>query len=157
MNSPSIRPNHEYIVVLRKDCNKIEGDFDCVRSEMNELAISSWDEKAIEDMTEYEKVLYTADCWKIGAARSTRHAAPFPNELARRVIRLFAPIGSVVLDPFHGTGTTGAMATLTGRRFIGIDIEPYNCELATEKVAAAAKELSRLEAVANSIVQRRVA
>jgi DNA modification methylase len=156
-NSPSIRPNHEYILVLRKDCNAIEGDFDSLASAMNEMAISSWDEKPIEEWTDREKAIYTSDIWDIGAARSNDHPAAFPRQLADWVIRLFAPRDTVVLDPWNGSGTTSAMAILNRRNFVGIDIEPYYCEVATKRAAAAAKKLPKITADALERLRRKAA
>ena len=45
--------------------------------------------------------------------------------------------GDVVLDPFFGTGTTGAVAKRLGRRWIGIEREPGYCAAATDRIAAA--------------------
>ena len=69
--------------------------------------------------------------WNIRSVRrNDRHEAEFPEELARRVIKLFSPVGGVVLDPFVGTGTTTAVAHTLGRQWIGIDIEGSNVSLA---------------------------
>jgi DNA modification methylase len=54
------------------------------------------------------------------------HPAPFCEELARRVIKLWTYRGDVVLDPFVGTGTTALMAKRLSRKYIGIDkFKPY--------------------------------
>ena len=72
--------------------------------------------------------------WHIrSVARNDRHEAEFPEELARRVIRLFSPRGGTVLDPFVGTGTTTAVAKQLGRRWLGIDIDPSNAEMARRR------------------------
>ena len=52
------------------------------------------------------------------------HPAKFPKNLAKRVIRLFSAKGSIVLDPFAGSGTTCVAAIETGREFIGIEKDP---------------------------------
>ncbi len=69
--------------------------------------------------------------WNIRSVRrNDRHEAEFPEELARRVVKLFSPVGGVVLDPFVGTGTTTAVAKGLGRKWIGFDIEANNVYLA---------------------------
>ena len=69
--------------------------------------------------------------WNIRSVRrNDRHEAEFPEELARRVVKLFSPVGGVVLDPFVGTGTTTAVAKVLGRQWVGIDIEGTNVCLA---------------------------
>ena len=62
--------------------------------------------------------------------RDYRHPAMFPEELPRRLIKLFSYRGDLVLDPFNGAGTTTFVAHRLGRRFIGIDISPDYCETA---------------------------
>ena len=60
--------------------------------------------------------------WNIPSVRQNgRHPAEFPEELARRVIRLFSPESGTVLDPFVGSGTTTAVAKSLNRKWIGID------------------------------------
>ncbi len=51
-----------------------------------------------------------------GEARKRGHPAPFPVELASRLIQMFSFVGDTVLDPFWGTGTTTAAAMLTSPR-----------------------------------------
>ena len=76
--------------------------------------------------------------WNIrSVGRNSRHEAEFPEELANRVIRLFSPVGGVVLDPFVGTGTTTKAAKQLGRQWLGIDIEAEYAHMArrrTERV-----------------------
>ena len=76
--------------------------------------------------------------WNIKSVRrNNRHEAEFPEELARRVIQLFSPLGGMVLDPFMGTGTTAVVADRLGRGFIGIDIDPQNVSMAQERLSDA--------------------
>lgn len=72
--------------------------------------------------------------WNIGTARNKEHPAVFPDKLASRVIKLFSYEGDTVLDPFNGIGTTTKVAYELGRNFIGIDISPKYCELATQRI-----------------------
>jgi modification methylase len=67
--------------------------------------------------------------WTGLTGASTReHPAPYPTELAQRLIRMFSFVGDVVLDPFIGSGTTAIAATLSGRHSIGyeVSIDYYN-------------------------------
>ena len=50
------------------------------------------------------------------------HPAMFPEELPRRLMKLFSYKNDIVLDPFNGAGTTTLVAAKQGRRFIGIDV-----------------------------------
>jgi site-specific DNA-methyltransferase (adenine-specific) len=73
--------------------------------------------------------------------RDTRHPAPFPEALARDHIISWSNPGDVVLDPFLGSGTTGKMALLEGRRFIGIERVPKYFDIACCRIEdALAKE-----------------
>jgi DNA modification methylase len=68
--------------------------------------------------------------WNITGASTKNHPAPFPLELATRLVRMFSFHGDTVLDPFCGTGTTMLAALRYGRNSIGIDIEPEYCRMA---------------------------
>lgn len=72
--------------------------------------------------------------WQIPSVRANdEHAAMFPVELPRRLIRLLTDEGDLVLDPFCGSGTTGVAALETNRRFIGIDKDPAAIALAERR------------------------
>src|SRR5207253_1022250 len=71
------------------------------------------------------------------------HPAPFPTELASRLIRMFSFAGDTILDPFMGTGSTGVAALEAGRNFIGAEIESAYLKLAHTRIDMAAKEKSR--------------
>lgn len=64
----------------------------------------------------------------------TEHPAPFPEQLALDHIKTWSNEGETVLDPFVGSGTTGKMAILANRNFIGIDISKKYCEIATKRI-----------------------
>jgi len=68
--------------------------------------------------------------WNITGASTRNHPAPFPLELATRLVRMFSFHGDTVLDPFCGTGTTMVAALRYGRNSIGIDIDPEYCRMA---------------------------
>lgn len=64
-----------------------------------------------------------------GQVRVESHPAPFPKELAFRLISMFSFVGDIVLDPFWGTGTTTAAAIEAHRSSIGYEIEPRYLEI----------------------------
>jgi len=68
--------------------------------------------------------------WNIPGASTKTHPAPFPLELASRLVRMFSFTSDTVLDPFCGTGTTMIAAIRYGRNSIGIDIDPEYCRMA---------------------------
>lgn len=59
----------------------------------------------------------------IAGASTQEHPAPFPLELASRLIRMFSFVGDTVYDPFLGTGTTSVAAALAGRNSIGVELD----------------------------------
>ncbi len=75
--------------------------------------------------------------WSIAPERQMKdykHPAMFPEELAKRVIKLFSFQNDVVLDPFNGVGTTTYVAKMTNRRFLGIDISKEYCDKAIQRL-----------------------
>lgn len=63
--------------------------------------------------------------WTDVPGASTRHhPAPFPLELAARLVRMFSFVGDTVLDPFAGTGTTALAAAQSGRNSVGYEVDP---------------------------------
>lgn len=69
-----------------------------------------------------------------GATRAIySYPAKFQAHLPAELIRLFTASGDLVVDPFSGGGTTGLEAFLAGRRFAGVDLNPFGCLLARVK------------------------
>jgi len=74
--------------------------------------------------------------WDDLPGASTRdHPAPYPVELAERLIRMFSFAGDTVLDPFMGTGTTSVAAARCGRNSIGVEIDPHYRKMASDRIA----------------------
>jgi DNA modification methylase len=68
--------------------------------------------------------LWFQQIWTGVTGASTRqHPAPYPLELAERLIRMFSFVGDTVLDPFLGTGTTSVAAAKWGRNSIGVEVD----------------------------------
>jgi len=67
-------------------------------------------------------------------ASTKEHPAPFPLELAERLIRMFSFVGDTVLDPFLGTGTTTIAAAKWGRNSLGYEIDPHYYKYALGRV-----------------------
>lgn len=115
--SPRLRDLHEYLLVFVKDSysRPDRGDTDISAEEFLNGTRSIWD-------------IHSAYAKRIG------HPAPFPLELAERVIRLFSYQQDVILDPFMGSGTTCLAAKQLGRAYVGVDISPEYCELARQRL-----------------------
>jgi len=119
-SNPAIRRNHEYIMVWSKGSWKLEGD------------------PELSDMTNEEFQNWTFSTWFIQPETQNLngHPAPFPEELAKRVIKLFSYRGNTVVDPFMGTGTTGLMAKVLGRNYIGIDNSESDVVYARQRISS---------------------
>lgn len=73
--------------------------------------------------------------WEYGVGGGkTGHPAVFPERLAHDHIISWSNEGDVVFDPFMGSGTTGKMAVLTKRKFIGIEIDQGYFDIATQRI-----------------------
>ncbi len=80
--------------------------------------------------------------WDDIPGASTRiHPAPYPIELAERLIRMFSFVGDTVLDPFIGTGTTAIAAARTARNSIGVEVDSYYWEMARELITRETQNL----------------
>ncbi|MGH9615820.1 MAG: DNA-methyltransferase [Acidobacteriaceae bacterium] len=70
--------------------------------------------------------LWFQQIWSGIPGESTKHhPAPYPTELAERLIRMFSFVGDVVLDPFSGTATTGLACARCARNSIGYEIDSH--------------------------------
>lgn len=67
--------------------------------------------------------------WTMTGASTRNHPAPYPLELACRLVQMFSFYGDTVVDPFCGSGTTMIAAIRHNRNSIGIEIEQKYCEL----------------------------
>lgn len=110
-------------------------------------------QKALSMLTKDEMQRWFRTVWSDLPGASTRHhPAPFPQELATRLIRMFSFVGDVVLDPFLGTGTTVIGAMETGRHSIGVEIDPEYLRAATARIGSRASEVSERGPVAAEVV-----
>jgi DNA modification methylase len=96
-------------------------------------------QKALSILSKDEMKAWLRTSWSDVKGESTRkgHPAPFPVELAERLIRLFSFAGDIVLDPFVGCGSTCLAAIYTGRNSIGVEIEREYLRLASERIQTA--------------------
>ncbi len=73
--------------------------------------------------------------WTGVTGASTRdHPAPYPLQLAERLIRMFSFVGDTILDPFMGTGTTNVAAAKWGRNSIGVEVDPKYFEMSAKRI-----------------------
>ena len=83
------------------------------------------------DISRDEFLAWTLGMWTFAGANPRRvgHPAPFPEELPKRLIKLYSYPADLVLDPFAGSGTTLVAAKRLGRASLGVDINPVFCDL----------------------------
>jgi len=79
--------------------------------------------------------------WNITGASTRHHPAPYPLELATRLVRMFSFTEDTILDPFCGSGTTMIAALRNGRNSIGIEIDPDYCHMAARYLKAETSNL----------------
>jgi DNA modification methylase len=93
-------------------------------------------QKALSMLSKPEMQGWLRTAWTDIKGESTRngHPAPFPPELAERLIRLFSFAGDTILDPFVGTASTSLAAMASGRNSIGNEIDPTYIKMAKERM-----------------------
>lgn len=130
-SNPFIRRVHEYVLVWSKEDWKLESEekSDITKREFEDWTLSTW---FIKPQT----------------MNLSNHPAPFPEELAKRVIKMFSFPQQVILDPFSGTGTCPLVAYKYNRKYIGIDNSEKYCKFAINRINKTKQEdllLSTLE------------
>ena len=92
--------------------------------------------------------------WNISGASLKNHPAPYPFELANRLIRMVSFVEDTVLDPFCGSGTSMVAALKVGRNSIGIEIDPEYCRMIARYLKAEGQDLfNRAELKFEKLVQ----
>lgn len=90
--------------------------------------------KEASKLTKEEWKEYFSGHWRFGGAKQAGHEAMFPEELPRRLIKMFSFVGDLVLDPFLGSGTTVQAALELGRSGLGYEINEDFRSLITAKL-----------------------
>lgn len=80
--------------------------------------------------------------WKVATkAFPGAHFATFPSDLITPCVKAGAPEGGIILDPFSGTATTGAVALENGRQYIGIELSEEYMKMGEDRLAAVERKL----------------
>src|SRR5881296_2111862 len=100
--------------------------------------------------TKRERDEWFSQVWKVQGVRQNvdgleRRVAAFPEEIPRRLIRMFSVLGDLVLDPFLGSGTSLKAAMELGRRFVGYEKLEEMTEIIRRKTQAGSEKIEFLE------------
>jgi DNA modification methylase len=75
-----------------------------------------------------------------GPARHGVHPTEKPVSLMQEIVADFTAGGSLIIDPFMGSGTTGVACVKLGRRFIGVEMDPRYFDVSCERISKALKQ-----------------
>jgi site-specific DNA-methyltransferase (adenine-specific) len=133
-----VKNDVEYILFLRKG-----GKYRSV----------THDQKALSMLTRDEMQSWCRSFWTDIRGSSTRdgHPAPYPVELAERLIKMFSFAGDTVLDPFMGVGSTSIAAIRVGRHSIGNELETVYFRKASDRIAKEASTRRKVGATKASL------
>lgn len=114
-----IKLDYEFILIFKKlgEPPKVSREI----KEKSKLTLEEWNE-------------YFYGHWNFSGERQTNHLAMFPEELPKRLIKMFSFIGDTVLDPFLGSGTTCLAAKNLNRNSIGYEINEDFLPIIKEKL-----------------------
>jgi len=118
-SSPYLKYTWEFLEIFVKGDLRKKGDSNLVdisADEFKKWVIAKWSVAPERNMKKY------------------KHPAMFPEELVKRVLKLFSYREDIVLDPFNGVGSTTAVAKKLSRRFLGIDISKEYCDIAVKRL-----------------------
>lgn len=118
----------EWIIVFSKKGKRPKVSAEAKRK--SKLTTKEWQDWAVNSF------------WEMNPAKanSVGHPAPFPEELPKRLIKLFSFYGETVLDPFIGSGTTAIAAEKLGRKAIGYEINTEYIKIANERLRSISKD-----------------
>ena len=113
---------------------EIDYEFILIFKKPGKVKAVSREIKEASKLTKEEWKEYFSGHWRFGGARQLGHEAMFPEELPKRLIRMFTFQGDTVLDPFLGSGTTVKVALEWGRNSVGYEINEKFLEIIKEKI-----------------------
>jgi len=101
----------------------------------------STEQRRLSKMSKSEYAAWFRQLWRIPGASTRKHPAPFPIDLAYRLVRMFSFYGDTVLDPFCGSGTTMIAAMQCNRNSIGVEVDGEYCRMAVKRLQAEKQDL----------------
>lgn len=124
---------------------KLDYEFILVFKKYGEAPKPTPEAKEASRLTGEEWNQYFTGHWNFPGERQNKHLAMFPEELPRRLIKMFSFVGDTVLDPFLGSGTTSLAAKNLGRHSMGYEINREFLPIIMDKVGQDSPSLRILE------------
>lgn len=121
---------------------KLDYEFILLFKKLGDAPKPTKEQKELSKMTAEEWNTFFAGHWNFAGARQSNHIAMFPEELPRRLIKMFSFVGETVLDPFAGSGTTSLAAKNLERNSIGYEVNPEFIPFIKERLEVSQKDLS---------------
>lgn len=120
---------------------KLDYEFILVFKKLGDAPKPTKEQKELSKMTAEEWNTFFAGHWNFAGARQTGHIAMFPEELPKRLIKMFSFVGETILDPFAGSGTTNLAAKNLGRNSVGYEINSEFVPVIKQKLQANQKDI----------------
>ena len=139
--------SHETLIWARKD-KEAKHYFDYKAMKQN-----SWEEDLLKKPGKQMRSVWM---WGMGTPKRLektfgKHPTQKPIELLERIVLSSTRAGDMILDPFTGSSTTGIVARLFGRRFIGVDTEKKYLDLSIKRFEELDLNLKRKESISEKI------
>jgi len=134
---------------------KLDNEFILLFKKHGKAPTVSREVKQESKMTKEEWNQYFSGHWNFAGEKQDKHLAAFPEELPKRLVKMFSFVGDTVLDPFLGSGTTTLTARNLNRNSVGYEINENSLPIIKEKIGYAKKTTSQNHAF-EIIKQRRV-
>jgi len=115
---------------------KLDYEFILIFKKPGEAPKPSLESKKISKLSKEEWNQYFVGHWNFNGAKQDKHLAMYPEELPKRLIKMFSFAGDAILDPFLGSGTTTLASKNLNRNSIGYEINKEYLEIIKEKVGA---------------------
>ncbi len=120
---------------------KLDYEFILIFKKLGETPIVSREIKEKSKMSKEEWNQYFTGHWNFNGAKQDKHLAMYPEELPKRLIKMFSFVGDTVLDPFLGSGTTTLAAKNLDRNSVGFEINKKFLPIIKEKIGADKEDL----------------
>jgi len=115
---------------------KLDYEFILIFKKLGDAPIVSREIKEQSKMSKEEWNQYFTGHWNFNGAKQDKHLAMYPEELPKRLIKMFSFVGDTILDPFLGSGTTTLAAKNLGRNSTGFEINKNFLPIIKEKIGA---------------------